>query len=129
MIQWTPDLSTGETLLDEQHRAIFEWLAELESAAADERTLFGVYAITRLKNFIAEHFAAEEALMKSVGYPDLVEHMAEHARFRAKIVDLQLKCIGQEITTEAVEFLSDWLSNHIAKTDMAYVPYLDKQVR
>ncbi len=37
MIEWTPSLSTGNEVLDEQHKAIFRWLAELDSAASDSR--------------------------------------------------------------------------------------------
>ncbi len=125
MIEWTPALSTGVPLLDEQHKAIFQWLAELERAAVDERTLFGVYAITRLKHYMREHFAAEEALMKAAEYPDLVAHMAAHAEFRAKLGELQIKCIGEDISMDTVEFLKDWLTHHISRTDMAYVPYLN----
>jgi len=124
MIEWTPALSTGIPLLDEQHKAIFRWLAELEAAAVDQRTLFGAYAVTRLKHYARDHFAAEEALMKSAAYPQLNEHMAEHAAFRAKLAELQLKSIAEDLSTDTVKFLEDWLTNHIAKTDMAYVPFL-----
>ena len=124
VIEWTPALSTGVALLDEHHKAIFQWLAELESATVDQRTLFGVYAITRLKHYMREHFAAEEALMKAAGYPDVAAHMAEHAEFRAKLAELQLKSIGQDISIDTVRFLRGWLTQHISKTDMAYVPYL-----
>lgn len=124
MTEWTPALSTGVTVLDEQHQAIFQWLAELESATAEQRTLFGVYVITRLKHYIREHFAVEEAMMKAAGYPDLEQHRAEHAKFRAKLEELQLKSIGEDISSDTVRFLNNWLTNHIARTDMAYVPYL-----
>lgn len=124
MIEWTPNLSTGVAVLDEQHKAIFQWLAELESATAEQRTLFGVYVITRLKHYMREHFAAEEAMMKAAGYPDLEQHRAEHAKFRAKLEELQLKSIGEDISSDTVRFLNNWLTNHIARTDMAYVPYL-----
>ena len=125
-MEWTPALSTGVDALDEQHKAIFQWLAELENAAAEQRTLFGVYVVTRLKHYMREHFATEEALMKAVGYPDLEQHQAEHAKFRAKLGELQLRSIGEDITAETVNFLNDWLANHIAKVDMAYVPYLKR---
>jgi hemerythrin len=124
MIAWTPSLSTGNEVLDEQHKALFRWLAELDSAASDERTLFGAYAMTRLKNYTRSHFAAEEALMKASGYPGLAEHIAEHESFRARLADLHLKSIGEDISAETVKFLTDWLTNHIAKSDMAYAPYL-----
>lgn len=124
MMNWTPDLSTGVPKLDEQHKEIFEWLAELQSATTDERTLFGVYVITRLKHYMREHFTTEEALMKAAGYPGLVQHMAQHAEFRAKLEELQLKSIAEDISEETVNFLTEWLSHHIIETDMAYVPYL-----
>ncbi len=126
MIEWTPDLSTHVALLDEQHREIFQWLAELESATIDERTLFGVYSLTRLKQYTRAHFAAEEALMKAADYPDLPAHAREHATFCARLNELQLKSIGEDISRDTVEFLTDWLTNHITRTDMAYVPYLKK---
>ena len=126
MTEWTPNLSTGNDLLDDQHKAIFEWLAELESAATDERTLFGAYAITRLKNFTRTHFAAEEALMKEAGYPGLAEHIAEHEAFRARLAEIHLKSIGEDVSPETVRFLTDWLTHHIVETDMAYVPSLKK---
>jgi hemerythrin-like metal-binding protein len=113
-------------LLDEQHKAIFRWLAELDSAAAQERTLFGAYAITRLKNYTRSHFAAEEALLKATGYPGLEEHMAEHETFRARLAELHLKSIGEDISEDTVRFLTDWLTNHIARSDMAYASYLKK---
>lgn len=126
MIEWTPDLSTGVPKLDEQHKAIFRWLAELENATVDERTLFGVYVITRLKHYMREHFAAEESLMRAADYPDLEQHIAQHAEFRARLEELQLKSIGQDISLDTVRFLNHWLTNHIALTDLAYVPYLKK---
>ena len=127
MIAWTPALSTGIPLVDEHHKAIFRWLAELERAAADERTLFGAYAITRLKQYVKVHFDAEEALMKSAGYPALVEHMQEHSAFRANLGELHLRSIGEDVSLDTVALMQDWLTHHIAKTDMAYVPYLRPQ--
>ncbi len=126
MTEWTPDLATGNTVLDEQHKAIFEWLAELQSAASEQRTLFGAYAITRLKNFTKTHFAAEEALMKEAGYPHLAEHIAEHEAFRARLAEIHLRSIGNDISPETVRYLTDWLTHHIVETDMAYVPSIKK---
>lgn len=124
MIEWTHAISTGVPLLDEHHQNIFAWLAELESAALDKRTLFSVYALVRLKHYTRDHFAAEEALMKSAGFPGLTAHMAEHAAFRVRLGELQIKSMGQDISTDTVKLLSDWLTHHITKTDMAYVPYM-----
>lgn len=126
MIEWTPDLATGVEQLDEHHKKIFQWLAELESATSEERTLSGVYALTRLNHYMREHFAAEEGLMKAVDYPGLAEHLAEHATFRARLSELHVKSISEDVSADTVEFLKNWLTHHIAETDMAYVPYLKK---
>ena len=53
-------------------------------------------------------------------------HQAEHAEFRARLEELQLKSIGEDISADTVSFLNHWLTNHIAHTDMAYVPYLKR---
>lgn len=127
MIKWTAALSTGVSSLDEQHQQIFHWLTELENAALEERTLLGVYAITRLNRYMREHFSEEEAMMKKAGYPDLARHMLEHAEFRAKLGELQIKSISADISMDTVKFLQTWLTRHIAKVDMAYVPYLKQE--
>lgn len=118
----------GIPLLDEQHKELFQWFADLENAAAEKRTLFGVYVITRLKHYMRDHFAAEEALMRAADYPRLEQHIHEHAAFRTKLGELHLKSIGQDISSETVNFLKEWLVNHIARSDMDCAPYL-KQVK
>lgn len=127
VMDWTPDLSTGVPSIDDQHKQLFLWLAELQSATADQRTLFGVYVITRLKHYIREHFAAEEALMRAAAFPGLDQHIAEHTTFRTRLEELQLRSIGEDISEDTVRFLTEWLTHHITGTDMAYVPYLKKQ--
>lgn len=125
-MEWTPALSTGVAVLDDQHKTIFRWLAELENASVDQRTLFGVYVLTRLKHYMRDHFALEEAMMKSAGYPDLERHQAEHAEFRSMLMNLQLKSIGEDISVDTVRILTHWLTQHISEADMAYVPCLKR---
>ena len=125
-MEWTSDLATGQALLDEQHRGLFKSLRDLELAAAEERTLFAAYTLTRLKHYVIDHFASEEALLKQCAYPRLEEHLAEHEQFRVRLQELQINSIHGDISTAMVIFLRDWLVNHIAKSDLDYVAYLDK---
>lgn len=124
MIEWTPSLSTGVTLLDGHHQELFRRISEIQRAVEEQRTLFGVYALTRLKHFVREHFTAEEALMRAAGYPRLKEHTEEHEAFRARLGEVLVKSIGQDMPPETLAFLQDWLTHHIAKVDMDYVPWL-----
>lgn len=125
-MRWTSNLETGVPLLDEQHRAIFRWLDDLEEATADQRTLLAVYTITRLKHYVRDHFAAEESYMKAAGYPKLAEHMAEHVAFRTRLGQLQIESISKDVASATVSFIRDWLIKHISSTDQEYAPYVVK---
>jgi hemerythrin-like metal-binding protein len=123
-MEWTPTLATGQVTLDDQHRGLFKCLADLETAATEERTLFAVYTLTRLKHYVSDHFTTEEAMMRKSNYPNLKQHIDEHEQFRMRLRELQISSVHADISTTMVEFLRDWLVNHIAKSDMDYVPYL-----
>lgn len=125
-MEWTDALATGHAIIDEQHRELLHCLTELETAAVEQRTLLAVYSITRLKHYVRDHFATEEAVMAQCNFPKLKEHIKEHEHFRARMLDLQGKSIVLDVSTEMVEFLSDWLVGHISGSDREYVPYLKK---
>jgi hemerythrin-like metal-binding protein len=123
-MEWTPALATGQITLDDQHRGLFKCLDDLETATAEERTLFAVYTLTRLKHYASDHFTTEEAMMRKSNYPRLKQHIDEHEQFRVRLRDLQISSVHTDVSTTMVEFLRDWLVNHIAKSDMDYVPYI-----
>jgi hemerythrin-like metal-binding protein len=123
---WTDALLTGESVIDDQHRSLFDLLDQLRVAAAEQRTMLAAYAITRLKHYVREHFDTEEAVMRKCHYPKLAEHLAEHEKFRTKLAEFQNKAVVLDISAEMVDFLIDWLVNHVTKSDMRFVPYLKK---
>ncbi|MCX7174056.1 MAG: bacteriohemerythrin [Proteobacteria bacterium] len=125
-MKWTQALATGHELIDEQHRGLFHCLEELETATTEQRTLLAVYSITRLKHYVREHFETEEAVMKQCKFPKFKEHIAEHENFRTKMAALQGKAVILDVSAEMVEFLADWLINHVAESDLEYAPYLRK---
>ena len=75
------------------------------------------------------HFATEEMLMQSHGYPDYPTHKAEHEQLASKVVDFQNKFLSKEVglTIEVMEFLKDWLSKHILASDKKYSPFLNSK--
>ncbi|MEK7736380.1 MAG: bacteriohemerythrin [Pseudomonadota bacterium] len=125
-MEWTDALATGHSAIDAQHRELLRCLNELETATAEQRTLLAVYSITRLKHYVRDHFATEEAVMLECDFPKLKEHILEHENFRAKMLDLQSKSIHLDVSTEMVEFLRNWLVGHICSSDREYVPYIKK---
>ncbi|MCK5343936.1 MAG: hemerythrin family protein, partial [Candidatus Heimdallarchaeota archaeon] len=83
-------------------------------------------ALDELVNYTKTHFAFEEGLMKDNGYPDYEPHKAQHEKM-VKHVEEVLAEYEQDHDTamsNAVEFLKDWLINHINGTDQKYSDFL-----
>lgn len=128
-MQWSDALATGVADIDEQHKSLFRWFGELESAAADQRMMMAAYAITRLSHYTRTHFAAEEVLMERSGYPQLASHRAEHEAFRKRLSALQSEAVVRDVSEDAVVLLREWLVHHISQVDMAYVPHVSKLLK
>jgi hemerythrin-like metal-binding protein len=62
--------------------------------------------------------------MRLHGYPDLEQHIAEHRSFIEKLSELEAKAVRKDVGPSIVEFIRQWLENHIGKSDQAYVQCL-----
>ena len=97
-VQWNPGYSTGNDILDSQHRAILaqcNTLADcLADAGADSEQKFH-NTFQALMAQAGEHFSSEETLLTQCGYPLLEEHRDEHDEFDYLAADI--------ITTENFE--------------------------
>ncbi len=123
-MQWTEDLRTGVDVIDEQHQGIFSWFNELKQATDERRTLFAAYVVTRLGQYVREHFAIEETLLREKGYPRFEEHVAEHEAFRSQLRELKMKAISDAMVSEMVEMLREWLTRHILESDKDYARFI-----
>jgi hemerythrin-like metal-binding protein len=70
--------------------------------------------------------SAEEAAMERARYPELAAHRQEHAQFVEYVSGIQEAIKVAELVSaiSLLEFLRDWLFNHILGTDRLYVPFL-----
>lgn len=125
-MEWSNALATGVEEIDEQHKSLFQWFGELESAAADQRMMTAAYSITRLHHYTRTHFSAEESFMERAGYPHLAAHKSEHDAFRKRLTKLQTEAMVRDVSEDAVALLKEWLVQHISVADMDYVPYVSK---
>lgn len=123
-MKWSDKFITGVTDIDEQHKSLFDWFAQLESAASEHSIMTSAYFLTRLAQYTRSHFATEERLMADCSYPRLAAHRAEHEAFRQRLRDLQATAVTQDIGDETVNLLREWLVKHIMVSDMDYVPYI-----
>ncbi len=122
-MEWTDTLATGSAVIDAQHRALFKLVNELQSAAAEGRVLLTFHAINQLTQYVRLHFATEEHLMKRYGFPNYQQHVEEHRVFAQHLQDLMIDNTREDTSAAMVRFLSRWLVEHIARSDMEYVAY------
>lgn len=82
--------------------------------------------LSELVSYTLYHFRAEAGAFQKYGYPEQRQHKTEHDDLTKKVVDLQNKfnAGGLVLSTEVMNFLKDWLNNHILNIDMKYGPFL-----
>jgi len=129
VLAWTEALAVGHALIDSHHREIFRRYktflekCDREHSIEQLRDLF-IY----LQSYVAEHFAAEEGLMKNHRYPELVEHQKDHIHFRERLEQLMAEFESKgpniEILVHTNKTLVLWLADHIQKTDMRLAAFL-----
>lgn len=130
MFEWKDEYSVNIREIDDQHKQLVAMINELHEAMMQQRgqdVLGGL--LNNLVSYCNSHFAAEESLMESHGYPDYATHKAKHQKMTAKVLELQndLKSGKRNITIEVSQFLKDWLDKHILGTDKKYAAYLNSK--
>jgi diguanylate cyclase (GGDEF)-like protein/hemerythrin-like metal-binding protein len=122
---WTDGHVVGNSLMDAQHRGLFELAnrlgAELKAGrdAADlARTL------DELTTFAARHFATEEQLMRDApGFPLEERHVQAH---RKLVADVQSLCaeVDAASMSRMMRFIQEWLVRHMEQLDQPLAAYL-----
>ena len=129
-VQWTTKLDLNVPMVDRQHRLLVDYINELYTAMAHNRTSEDLRAILRkLRDYTATHFADEEKLFTATAYLGATEHIKIHRKFVAKLDEAEemLKSGTATVSMDLLTFLKDWLVQHIMGTDPTYLPYLKKQ--
>ncbi len=75
-----------------------------------------------------KHFATEEAYMMKFNFPGFQLHRNEHLDFTNKTFDNLNKVINGDcqVADEILEYLKQWLVNHIHGTDRKYIDCFNK---
>ncbi|MFO7938127.1 MAG: bacteriohemerythrin [Bacteroidales bacterium] len=128
LIIWHDSLySVGHQEIDSQHMGLVNTLNELfdKMAKGNGKTILSEI-IESLMKYTKEHFRYEEMLMMQYGYPRLKEHKEKHQEFERKVAEFQEKYKkgSEQLTSEVLRFLRDWLTTHIQNTDKDYSSYL-----
>ena len=131
---FTSKYMTGITLIDDEHRRLFEIIKETNDLIHEE-FLHDKYdeivrLITELRDYTEFHFSDEEALMTRIQYPGLDAQKRAHSAFIERLVEIDLNDLDemddhqQEYLLDLIRFLLDWLTNHILACDRKIGEYM-----
>jgi len=123
LLQWSPVMSVGVKLIDEQHQHLVALINELDDAMARGRARDVMGKIlAELWEYAETHFATEEMYFAKFGYAGAAEHQQEHAQFLADVgrfkADFDANRLG--LSAEVMSFLSEWLKKHTTGSDKKY---------
>ena len=128
-LEWDVSFSTGIGSFDNEHKALFRMVNDLHDAMQQKRSRKAVGQILNdLAEYTVNHFANEERAFSQTHYADEVAHKQLHKDLVAQVVDLIGKFSSGEavLSQDIINFLQDWLINHIKGQDKKYGSYLQK---
>ena len=124
MIKWSDKYSVGISIIDEEHKKLFELINKANLVAKFGNNSNDVLAILdQMTEYVLNHFETEEHYMKEFHFPRFQPHRSEHIDFTNTTMDYKNRAVGgdYQITNEILEYLMQWLSNHIQVTDTKYI--------
>ncbi len=136
LIKWQDAFLTGIERVDAQHKKLLETLNTLHFLLKRGGKHEPIEEIIKfLEEYTVEHFGTEEELMKKANgkLPEELykRHLKEHRYFIDKVQDFQGVFDAyksgeheREAMLNLFAFLSNWLCDHILKTDKETASYL-----
>ncbi len=130
LITWNQGLSVNVKEIDEEHKVLINLINELHDAMMKGKSKDVIEnIINELVTYTKKHFSTEEKYFKQYEYPDEKSHINQHNLFVEKVKDFQEKHTtgGAFLSIEIMEFLKDWLTNHIIGTDKKYTDFFNSK--
>jgi hemerythrin len=128
-ITWTEKMSVGVAILDADHKRLVCLLNDLHDGIAAGR---GTERLGRVLDGLLEyaktHFAHEEEYFAQTSYPAASEHIQEHRALTKLVMDVQArykKGKFDALSLEVMDFLKDWLADHVLGSDKNYKAHLN----
>lgn len=127
LLAWHQTYQSGNALIDEQHRRLFDSCNALLNAMNEGRPVKQLVVLARaLVDEIAQHFADEETILNESGYPGARDHARAHALLLEKAAAMSERvAAGTATSAEMFQFLVyDVVAHHLIGTDRRYFKHL-----
>jgi methyl-accepting chemotaxis protein len=127
LISWGPKYYIGLSTIDNQHKRLVELINETYRNFGQRKNKQKLKKVIKdLLDYTIYHFGEEEKYFKQFAYEESVPHKAKHEEFISKMQNFKRDIDSGDsmVSFEIIEYLKDWLINHILKSDVKYVPFL-----
>ena len=125
---WTQKYATGVDTIDGDHQTLFMMVNALHDTLDHDDASEQLPGLFRhLMEYVDTHFRREEALMEEHDYPLLDEHRDKHRQLAATLESMVAEFEKAPATfpvDDLMDFLKNWLTTHVLKSDMDYVPFV-----
>jgi hemerythrin len=131
-LKWTTSDAVFVTEIDDQHKEIFEAMANAQKVFLGGSPSPELPELTeRLVECIEGHFAHEERLMRAARYGSLQWHKTahDHASKRVGQFVLRIEQGDTKAGLELVEYLTSWLHDHARLADRMLGAFLRNHQR
>jgi hemerythrin len=131
MIAFTPDLITNVSLIDEQHKELFNRINAVStmgtrSTGKDETEK----TLDLLNAYVVKHFGDEEALQRKCGYPKYDMHRAQHQIYINECKRMKSEYMKNgpsvQFTLQLSKSIIDWIIKHIKNVDKELGVYINQ---
>lgn len=123
LITWDEKYSVKIKEIDNQHQKMVKLINLLHDAMKEGKgkQVIGT-VLNDLVNYTVFHFSYEEKLFDRYNYPDGMIHKSEHNTLvnKVKVYVKDFETGKGVLPIEVMNFLQDWLLNHINGTDKKY---------
>lgn len=133
LVTWKEIYAVNITDVDNQHKHLVSLINSLHDAMTvgkGKDVLGGI--LNEVVEYTLYHFSTEEKYFDQYNYPESELHKKQHKDLVAEVAALQNKYNAGEkvLTLDVMNFLRDWLHDHIVGSDKLFGPYLiDKGVK
>ncbi len=129
IVSWSDEWATGVAEIDNDHRHLVELIQKLfHSMMTEKGTAFINNIFIELIEYTKTHFDREEAVFERFGFDELDHHKILHKQLIDEVVKKGQHILRegskQDLSFELLNFLKDWLVNHIIREDLKFKTYL-----
>lgn len=131
-MEWSSEYSVGVKRYDDQHKVLFKLVNQLYSAMKNKQGHYKMGEILfELAKYTDTHFKDEEAQFDKHGYKHVAEHKAIHKKLVSQVTEVvkNFEAGRADVDFGLLNFLKDWLNNHIKKEDRKYGSFLKNKVK